>query len=177
MNRLIPRLAVAVAVLLPCVSAGAQPARSVARVAARPAAIEALAAPFDTGALSAIKWREIGPFRGGRSAAAAGSVARPKEYWMGTVGGGVFKSVDGGDTWAPMTDKYFGGTIGSIGVAPSNPDVVYVGGGEFTIRGNVSHGDGVWKTTDGAKTWTKLAGGLPERLAAEFTPAGASHQP
>ncbi|MEN9592569.1 MAG: hypothetical protein RJA21_1043, partial [Gemmatimonadota bacterium] len=115
-----------------------------------------LAAPFDTGALSAMKWREIGPFRGGRSAAAAGSVARPQEYWMGTVGGGVFKSVDGGDTWVPMTDKYFGGTIGSIGVAPSNPDVVYVGGGEFTIRGNVSHGDGVWKTTDGGKTWTNL---------------------
>ena len=118
MTRLPLRLAFAAAVLLPYVSASAQPARPVARVAARPASMAPLAAPFDTGALSAMKWREIGPFRGGRSAAAAGSVARPQEYWMGTVGGGVFKSVDGGDTWVPMTDKYFGGTIGSIGVAP-----------------------------------------------------------
>ncbi len=156
MKRFSPRLAFAAAVLIPSVAVGAQPARPVARAAARPAAIAPLAAPFDTGALSAIKWREVGPYRGGRSAAVAGSVARPNEYWMGTTGSGVFKTVDGGNTWVPMSDKYFGGTIGSIGVAPSNPNVVYVGGGEFTIRGNVSHGDGVWKTTDGGTTWTNI---------------------
>ena len=156
MKRFPSRLAWAAAVFIPCVSVGAQPARPVARTAARPAAIAPLAAPFDTGALSAIKWREVGPYRGGRSAAVAGSVARPNEYWMGTVGSGVFKTVDGGNTWAPMSDKYFGGTIGGIAVAPSRPDVVYVGGGEFTIRGNVSHGDGVWKTTDGGKTWVNI---------------------
>ena len=88
--------------------------------------------------------------------AAAGSVARPNEYWMGTVGGGVFKTTNGGLDWTPMTDRYFGGTIGAVAVAPSNPDIVYVGGGEFPIRGNVSHGDGVWKTTDGGKTWSNL---------------------
>src|SRR2546426_3492865 len=75
---------------------------------------------------------------------------------MGTTGGGVFKTTDGGATWLPMTDKYFGGTIGAIGVSESNPDVVYVGTGEYPIRGNVSHGDGVWKTTDGGKTWTHV---------------------
>jgi photosystem II stability/assembly factor-like uncharacterized protein len=115
-----------------------------------------MAAPFDSGALGALRWREIGPYRGGRSVAAAGSVARPNEYWMGTVGGGVFKTTNGGLDWTPMTDKYFGGTIGAVAVAPSNPDIVYVGGGEFPIRGNVSHGDGVWKTTDGGKTWSNL---------------------
>ncbi len=111
---------------------------------------------LDTAAVGSIKWRELGPHRGGRSVAVAGSAARPNEYYMGTTGGGVFKSLDGGQSWAPVTDKYFGGTIGAIAVAPSNPDIVYVGGGEYPIRGNVSHGDGVWKSTDGGKTWTSL---------------------
>ncbi len=109
---------------------------------------------YDTAAFGALKWREIGPYRGGRSVAVAGSTARPHEYYMGTTGGGVFKTTDGGITWLPVTDKYFGGTIGAIAVSESNPDVVYVGGGEFPIRGNVSHGDGVWKSTDAGKTWT-----------------------
>ncbi|HZF66607.1 MAG TPA: glycosyl hydrolase, partial [Gemmatirosa sp.] len=117
-------------------------------------------AAFDTSAFAALKWREIGPHRGGRSVAVAGSAARPLEYWMGTTGGGVFKTTDGGMSWQPVTDKYFGGTIGYIAVAESNPDVVYVGTGEYAIRGNVSHGEGVWKTTDGGKTWSFL--GLKE---------------
>ncbi len=107
----------------------------------------------DTAAYGSLRWRNLGPLRGGRSVAAAGSQSRPNEYWMGTTGGGVFKTTDGGDTWTPVSDRYFGGTIGAIAVAPSNPDVVYVGGGEFPIRGNVSHGDGVYKTTDGGRTW------------------------
>src|SRR6184192_2549249 len=114
-------------------------------------------APYDSTVFAALKWREIGIFRGGRSVAVAGSAARANEYWMGTTGGGVFKTTDGGNTWLPATDKYFGGTIGAIGVSESNPDVVYVGTGEYPIRGNVSHGDGVWKTGDGGKTW-KLFG-------------------
>ncbi len=100
-----------------------------------------------------MRWREIGPYRGGRSVAVAGSAARPMEYYFGTTGGGVFKTTDGGMTWAPVTDKYFGGTIGAIAVSESNPDIVYVGTGESPIRGNVSHGDGIFKTTDAGKTW------------------------
>ena len=115
---------------------------------------------FDSTVFAALNWREIGIFRGGRSVAAAGSAARPNEYWFGTTGGGVYKTTDGGNTWLPVTDKYFGGTIGAIGVSESNPDIVYVGTGEFAIRGNTSHGDGVWKTTDGGKKWTFL--GLAE---------------
>jgi photosystem II stability/assembly factor-like uncharacterized protein len=111
---------------------------------------------YDSSAFSALRWREIGPFRGGRSVAVAGSSKRPNEYYFGTTGGGVFKTTDGGITWAPVTDKYFGGTIGAIGISESNPDIVYVGGGEYPIRGNVSHGDGVWRTTDGGKTWASL---------------------
>ncbi|MGQ0647202.1 MAG: WD40/YVTN/BNR-like repeat-containing protein, partial [Gemmatimonadaceae bacterium] len=124
----------------------AQAPRPVSRTAAL-----APAAPFvvDTMALSALRWREVGPARGGRSVAVAGSVQRPLEYWMGTTGGGVYKTVDGGMNWTPMSDRYFGGTIGAITVDPKNADVVWVGGGETCIRGNTAHGDGVWKTTDG----------------------------
>ena len=110
--------------------------------------------PFESLAFTGLRWREVGPFRGGRSVAATGSAARPNEYYMGTTGGGVFKTEDGGDSWFPTSDGFFGGTIGAIGVSESNPDVVYVGGGEYPIRGNVSYGDGVWKTTNAGKTWT-----------------------
>ncbi|MEO6779065.1 MAG: glycosyl hydrolase, partial [Gemmatimonadaceae bacterium] len=118
-----------------------------------PAAAQSDAPAYDSLAFSALKWREIGPFRGGRSVAVAGSDARPREYYLGTTGGGVMKSTDGGITWKAVTDKYFGGTIGSIAVSESNPDIVYVGTGESPIRGNVSHGDGVFKSTDAGKTW------------------------
>ena len=109
---------------------------------------------------SDVSWRNIGPNSAGRMVAVAGSVARPKEYYFGTTGGGVWKTTDGGTTAFPVTDKYFGGTIGAIAVSETNPDIVYVGGGESPIRGNVSYGDGVWKTTDGGTTWMSL--GLKE---------------
>ena len=132
--------------------------------AARDLAARQFAGPtmgaVDTAAYAGLRWRELGPARGGRSVAVAGSVARPNEYWMGTTGGGVFKSTNGGRDWAPVTDRFFGGTIGAIAVDERNPDVVYVGTGETPIRGNVSHGEGVWKTTNGGRTWTHL--GLTE---------------
>ena len=109
---------------------------------------------YDSTAFAALKWREIGPFRGGRSVAVAGSAKRANEYYFGTTGGGVLKTTDGGITWSPVTDKYFGGTIGAIGISESNPDIVYVGTGEYPIRGNVSHGDGIFKSTDAGKTWS-----------------------
>jgi photosystem II stability/assembly factor-like uncharacterized protein len=117
----------------------------------------AFAQAFDTTAFGGMRWREVGPYRGGRSVAVAGSVARPNEYWMGTTGSGVFKTTDGGLTWLPMNDRYFGGTVGAVQVAPSNPDIVWVGGGETHIRGNTAPGDGVWKTSDGGRTWTRNA--------------------
>ena len=133
------RLAGALALfgLLPA-AVHAQTARPAAATAARRVVPPAPTGPvtFDSTAFSALRWREIGPARGGRSVAVAGSVQRPNEYWMGTTGGGVFKTIDGGQNWAPATDSYFGGTIGAIAVDPQNPDVVWVGGGETDIRGN-----------------------------------------
>jgi photosystem II stability/assembly factor-like uncharacterized protein len=124
------------------------------------AAAVPLSAQQDSLALAGVHWREVGPYRGGRSVAATGNPSRANEFWMGTTGGGVFKSINDGQSWAAVSDKYFGGTIGAIAVSASSPDVVYVGGGEYPIRGNVSHGDGVWKTTDGGKTWAFM--GLAE---------------
>ena len=133
-------------------------------LAAAPMALGAQT-PYDSTAFRALAWREIGIFRGGRVVAAAGSAARHDEYWMGTTGGGVFKTTDGGHTWAPASDKYFGGTVGAIAVSASNADVVYVGTGEYPLRGNVSRGDGVFKTTDGGRTWTALGLAATQQIA------------
>ena len=142
----------------------------VRRPAATPVRREVPPAPsgpltFDSTVFGAMRWREVGPARGGRSVAATGSVQRPNEYWMGTTGGGVFKTTDGGQNWAAASDSYFGGTIGAIAVDPQNADIVWVGGGETDIRGNTAGGDGLWKTLDAGKTWTRL-GFLDEHIAA-----------
>src|SRR5437667_3676276 len=108
--------------------------------------------PYDSTVFAALKWREIGIFRGGRSVTVSGSAARPNEFWMGTTGGGVFKTTDGGQTWLPVSDKYFGGTIGAIGVSESNPDVVYAGTGELANRGTGAAGSGVDNTPAGSRT-------------------------
>ena len=105
---------------------------SLVTLSVAPSAPMAAQAPYDTSAFAALRWREVGPYRGGRSVAAAGS-QRPQEYWMGTTGGGVFKTTDAGINWQPMTDRYFSGTIGAIAVDPKNADVVWVGGGETCI--------------------------------------------
>ena len=102
-------------------------------------------------------WRNIGPDRGGRSLTVSGSSSRPNEYYFGAVGGGVWKTVDGGTTWKPVTDgKIHSSSVGALAVAPSNPDIVYVGMGESELRGNVMQGDGIYKTIDGGKTWTHI---------------------
>jgi photosystem II stability/assembly factor-like uncharacterized protein len=108
--------------------------------------------------LSGLRWRNIGPFRGGRSVAVAGVASQPTVYYFGGTGGGVFKTTDGGVTWEPVSDgQPFGtGTVGAIEVSQSDPNVVYVGMGEACIRGNFSHGDGVYKSTDAGKTWRRV---------------------
>src|SRR5688572_25794026 len=116
-------------------------------------AFTSLAANFDPAQYGAMQWREVGPFRGGRSAAVEGIASQPNTYYFGSVGGGLWKTVDGGETWKAVSDGFFGGSIGAVAVAESDPNVIYVGGGEKTVRGNVSHGDGVWKSTDAGKTW------------------------
>ena len=107
--------------------------------------------------LSGLRWRNIGPFRGGRSVAVAGSASQPNVYYFGSVGGGVYKTTDGGENWIPVSDgQGFGtGTVGAITVSESDPNVVYVGMGESCIRGNFSHGDGVYKSVDAGKTWKR----------------------
>jgi len=111
----------------------------------------------DEGLYSGMRWRSIGPARGGRSIAVGGSDARPNEYWFGATGGGAWKTTDGGSNWEPMTDgKITTSSIGSLAVCESNPDIVYIGGGETQFRGNIIQGDGIYKTTDGGKTWTHL---------------------
>jgi photosystem II stability/assembly factor-like uncharacterized protein len=111
-------------------------------------------AGYDPSLFGALKWRSIGPSRGGRSLAAAGSAARAYEYYFGAVGGGLWKTTDGGATWAPVTDGQIkSSSVGSVDVAPSNPDVVYLGMGETQLRGNIMQGDGVYKSADAGKTW------------------------
>lgn len=105
-----------------------------------------------------VKWRNIGPFRGGRSVTACGVVGDPLTYYMGTTGGGLWKTEDMGTTWNNISDGYFKtGSVGAVAVSESDPNVVYVGMGEHAIRGVMTHhGDGVYKSTDAGKTWKKL---------------------
>lgn len=108
---------------------------------------------------SAIKWRNIGPFRGGRSAAVTGVPGKANLFYMGSTGGGVWKTTDAGNSWSNISDGFFGGSIGSVAVSEWDNNVIYVGNGEKTVRGNVSSGDGIWKTVDAGKTWKHM--GLP----------------
>ena len=111
------------------------------------------AGAIDDAAFAALEWREVGPYRGGRSAAVAGIPGDPEVYYFGATGGGVWKTLDAGRTWSNVSDGFFGGSIGAVAVSEWDPNVVYVGTGEKTVRGNVSHGDGMWKSTDAGRTW------------------------
>ena len=102
---------------------------------------------------SAVKWRNIGPFRGGRSAAVTGVSGKANLFYMGSTGGGVWKTTDAGNTWQNISDGFFGGSVGAIAVSESDNNVMYAGMGEKTVRGNVSSGDGIWKTENAGKTW------------------------
>jgi len=128
-------------------------------VHAQPQSSEPSAAPSSV--FDVLEWRTIGPNRGGRSIAVAGHPDRPHTYYFGATGGGLWKTTDGGTTWNPVTDGQLGSSsVGAVAVAPSDPEVVYVGMGEVQLRSNVIQGDGVYRSTDGGETWTHL--GLDE---------------
>ncbi len=111
-------------------------------------------APFDTLAFAGLHYRMVGPYRGGRSTAVTGFPDDPDRWLMGSTGGGIWLSTDDGGSWSNITDGWFGGSIGAVTVAPSDPNVIYVGTGSADIRGNTSAGLGVWKSMDGGRTWT-----------------------
>ncbi|MDQ2890797.1 MAG: glycosyl hydrolase [Gemmatimonadota bacterium] len=141
--------------LVPCVVVGMLATASVSH---------AQIAQPDSVRFHGMQWRSIGPNRGGRSIAAAGSASRPLEYYFGAVGGGLWKTTDGGQSWKPVTDGQLrSSSVGAVAVAESNPDVVYIGMGETDIRGNIMQGDGVYKSIDGGKKWVHM--GLAETQA------------
>jgi photosystem II stability/assembly factor-like uncharacterized protein len=148
------------------------PARSLllALAAILPATLPAQArpAPFDTSVFRAMQWRSIGPFRGGRSVAAAGVTGQPLVYYAGYTGGGVWKTENAGSSWRNVSDGFFrSGSIGAIAVAESDPNVVYVGTGEHAIRGqSSSYGDGMYKSTDAGRTWVRSGLGDTRQIAA-----------
>ena len=115
--------------------------------------LPAQAQQIDTGILTDMQWRNVGPFRGGRTRAVSGVPSQPNVFYVGAVNGGVWKTDDLGRTWQPIFDQQPTGSIGAIEVAPSNPNIVYVGSGEGLHRPDLSVGDGIYKSTDGGATW------------------------
>jgi photosystem II stability/assembly factor-like uncharacterized protein len=111
---------------------------------------------FESSLFSEFKWRNIGPFRGGRTKAVDGIPSRPFVFYVGAVNGGVWKTTDAGRTWAPIFDDQPTGSIGAIAIAPSDPNIIYVGSGEGMQRPDLSTGDGIYKSVDGGKAWTHL---------------------
>jgi photosystem II stability/assembly factor-like uncharacterized protein len=105
---------------------------------------------------SKTKYRLIGPFRGGRSAAVTGSYKNKNTFYFGATGGGIWKTTDGGSNWKNISDKFFGGSMGAVAVAPSDEGIIYVGEGENTLRGNVAEGFGMWRSDDGGRTWRNI---------------------
>src|SRR4029079_455351 len=116
--------------------------------------------PIPAASYQQLRWRMVGPFRGGRTRAASGSASQPGVFYVAQVNGGVWKTDDFGLTWHPIFDDQPTQSVGAIAVAPSDPSIIYLGSGEFLHRPDLSVGDGVYRSTDAGKTWTHL--GLPD---------------
>ncbi|MBY0536038.1 MAG: hypothetical protein K2P88_09320 [Chitinophagaceae bacterium] len=128
-------------------------------VAQKKSAVQAPPPPpnADEVLFSNVKYRLVGPWRGGRSGAVTGSYKSKNTFYFGATGGGIWKTTDGGSNWKNISDKYFGGTMGAVTVAPSDENILYVGEGENTMRGNVAEGlGGMWKSEDGGRTWKNI---------------------
>src|ERR1700676_5385847 len=115
-----------------------------------------LAQQVDPNHFAEMKWRMIGPFRGGRTVAAVGVRGQPNVFYIGVNNGGVWKTTDAGRIWTPIFDEQPTGSIGAISVAPSNPNILYAGSGEGLQRPDLSTGDGIYKSSDAGKTWQHL---------------------
>lgn len=112
--------------------------------------------PTDSLLLSKVQYRLVGPFRGGRSGAVTGDPRQKNVFYFGATGGGVWKTIDGGSNWKNISDKFFGGSMGAVAVAPSDNTILYAGEGEGTLRGNVSEGHGIWRSDDAGRNWRQL---------------------
>ena len=121
-----------------------------------PGVAQQSSAGFDPKLFSEMRWRCIGPFRGGRTVAITGVPHQPNVFYMAAVNGGVWKTTDSGNTWWPIFDDQDTGSVGAIAVAPSDPNIVYVGSGEGLQRPDLATGDGIYKSTDAGKTWSHL---------------------
>jgi photosystem II stability/assembly factor-like uncharacterized protein len=140
--------------ILVLVSAHAQKPRSVIRKEAPPPA--KAEGRIDESLFSAMRWRQVGPFRGGRVIAVTGVPGEPNVFYFGAASGGVWKTSDSGANWTPIFDNVPVASVGAIAVAPSDHNIIYVGTGEACIRGNITYGNGVYKTTDGGRTWRNV---------------------
>src|SRR3984885_12334583 len=127
-----------------------------ADAAPAPADAPPTAAAIDPSLFAALRWRGIGPYRGGRALAAAGVPGDPTTFFFGAVAGGVWKTTDGGASWLPLTDNPPISSVGAIAIAASDRNIIYVGTGEAAPRGDMTYGDGVYKSVDGGKTWSSL---------------------
>jgi photosystem II stability/assembly factor-like uncharacterized protein len=144
-------------IALPAVGASMRNDQSTSAMRGRTPDVAYRSAAIDTTLLKKYQWRSLGPDRGGRSIAVSGVKGRPKEGYFGATGGGLWKTTDGGENWAPVTDgKITSASVGAVAVSETNPDIVYIGMGETCIRGNIMAGDGVYKSTDAGKTWTHI---------------------
>jgi photosystem II stability/assembly factor-like uncharacterized protein len=122
-------------------------------VTSQPTSQDKAAAAYDESWFGTLRYRLVGPFRGGRAATCTGVPGHPNLFYFGATGGGVWRTTDAGASWQNISDGFFGGSVGDVAVSQSDPNILYVGGGEVTVRGNVAFGDGMWKSIDAGKTW------------------------